>query len=182
MQKLIVAIGLLIGSIYTVLGSEKNICELEALSYEHNVEFSDVIKFLNSQKFNLHEISQPDIYVYAYNWLDTPYRYGGDSRSGIDCSRFVMRVYSEVLGIPTNGTSRQLFEQGSKVERKNLQEGDMVFFKTKGNAISHVGIYLKDDKFVHASTSKGVIVSSLNEPYWARTYYKSARLFERNPF
>ncbi len=157
-------------------------CTIEALSYEHEVKYEDVISFISNEKINLEQIAFPDVYVFAYTWLNTPYRYGGDSKKGIDCSRFVMRMYHDVLGLQANGSSKQIFEQGNFIDRNQLKEGDLVFFKTRGNSISHVGIYLQDNKFVHSSSSKGVTVSSLNEPYWQRTYYKSARFFEPNPF
>lgn len=158
------------------------ICAMEASSYEHAVQYEDVIKFFSQQNIALDQIAFPDVYVFAYSWLNTPYRYGGNSRNGIDCSRFVMRVFNEVLGLNTVGTSRQIYEQGNKIDKSQLKEGDLVFFKTRGNTISHVGIYLQNNKFVHSSSSKGVVISSLNEPYWSRTYYKSARFFEPNPF
>ena len=157
-------------------------CSLEALSYDQDINYSDVVNFINTEDLDLNKIGNPDLYVYAYKWLNTPYRYGGNSKSGIDCSRFVMKIYQEALGLDTKGTSSELYRQGFSIDKSQLQEGDLVFFKTRGSGISHVGIYLQDGKFVHSSTSKGVIVSSLDEAYWQRTYYKAARYFVANPF
>ncbi len=182
MQRILLAFLSVLGLTFIGNAGEKNICEIEALSLEQNISYEEVIKFISHQGIDIDRIAFPDIYVFAFNWLNTPYRYGGDSKNGIDCSRFVMKIYNDALGLNANGNSRQLFEQGYRIDRKNLKEGDLVFFKTRGNTISHVGVYLKDNKFVHASTSMGVIISSLDESYWAKTYYTSARLFERNPF
>lgn len=182
MEKILFAFFLVIGSVHYSSASDRNLCEIEALTFEQEAKFEDVIKFISEQNIKVDQIAFPDMYVYAYDWLNTPYRYGGNSKNGIDCSRFVMRVYNEALGIEANGTSRQLFQQGRKIDKSDLREGDLVFFKTRGNSISHVGIYLHKGKFVHASSSQGVMVSSLNNPYWSRTYYSSARFFETHPF
>ena len=182
MLKFISTLTLVLFFTFSAFSSDQTTCTIEALSYEHEIKYEDIINFLNQENINLDEIQNPDVYVLAYTWLNTPYRYGGNTKNGIDCSRFVMKIYNEALGLPTNGTSRQLFAQGNTVEKSDLNEGDLVFFKTRGSSISHVGIYLQDNKFVHSSSSKGVIVSSLNDSYWERTYYKSARLFEPNPF
>lgn len=182
MQKLIGAILFVCLFVQKGWAADNITCAMEASSYEHSVKYEDVVKYLSQQNIQLDQIAFPDVYVYAYSWLNTPYRYGGNSKKGIDCSRFVMRVYNEILGLNTTGTSKQIYEQGNLIEKSQLKEGDLVFFKTRGNSISHVGIYLQDNKFVHSSSSKGVVISSLNEPYWSRTYYKSARFFEPNPF
>ncbi|MCO5231204.1 MAG: NlpC/P60 family protein [Chitinophagales bacterium] len=182
MRKIIGIIAFIIGFTTIARSSDQVTCTIEALAYENEVKYQDIINFINKEKLNIDKISTPDVYVFAYSWLNTPYRFGGNSKSGIDCSRFVMKMYNDVLGIPTNGTSREIFTHGNAIDKSQLQEGDLVFFRTRGSSISHVGVYLQDDKFVHSSTSKGVTVSSLNEPYWQRTYYKSARFFETNPF
>ncbi|MCO5233084.1 MAG: C40 family peptidase [Chitinophagales bacterium] len=182
MRKIIVIVTFLFGFLTLARSNDQVTCTIEALAYENEMKYQDIINFINKEKLDIDEISYPDVYVFAYSWLNTPYRYGGNSKNGIDCSRFVMKMYNDVLGIPTNGTSREIFNKGNTIDKSQLQEGDLVFFRTRGNSVSHVGVYLQDNKFVHSSTSKGVVVSSLNEPYWQRTYYKSARFFEANPF
>lgn len=182
MHKIIGTLLLICTLVKTSSGIDNITCAMEASSYEYSVQYEDVIKYFGQQNIKLDQISFPDVYVFAYSWLNTPYRYGGNSKSGIDCSRFVMRVYNDILGLQANGTSRQIYEQGNLIDKSQLKEGDLVFFKTRGNTISHVGIYLQNNKFVHSSSSKGVVISSLNEPYWSKTYYKSARFFEPNPF
>lgn len=109
-------------------------------------------------------------------WLGVPYKYGGNSRSGIDCSGLVMNVMQEVRGITLHRSSIEMMKETEPIDRSELQPGDLVFFKTGGQTGYHVGIYTGNGKFVHASTSKGVIISSLEEPYYARHYHASGRI------
>lgn len=114
------------------------------------------------------------LYAFVVDWRGVPYRYGSVGMNGTDCSGFVMKLYEEVYNISLGRTSAAgLMSKTHQVKRNNLKEGDLVFFNIRnrcGGAASHVGVYLKDNKFVHASTSSGVIISSLNEPYYKRTY------------
>jgi cell wall-associated NlpC family hydrolase len=108
-------------------------------------------------------------------WLGTPYKYGGSSKSGIDCSAFVGALYKEKLGKSLPRTSREQFAQGSSVG--SPQVGDLVFCKESTNAqVSHVGLFVGNNNFVHASSSAGVTVSSLSDSYW-KPRYAGARKF-----
>lgn len=114
----------------------------------------------------------------ARSYLGTPYRYGGSTRSGIDCSGLVAAVYSESLGASLPRTARSLYAFMEAVPRKDLEPGDLVFFNTTA-ALAHVGIYEGDDYFVHAASEgprTGVIESSLGEAYWARCYAGAGRI------
>jgi len=112
-----------------------------------------------------------------YQWLGTPHRDGGTSKNGTDCSYFVQRVYQEAYGIQLNRSSRRMYSEDVQAIRKDeLHEGDLVFFDTGGDGISHVGIYLRNNTFVHASSSKGVIVESLASPYYQKHYAASGRV------
>lgn len=98
-------------------------------------------------------------------WYGTPYRYGGTSKTGVDCSGFVQQVYRTVYNKELPRVSADMAEVIDRKYTKNLKEGDLVFFSfVKSGRVSHVGIYLRDNYFVHASTKKGVIVSSLEQP------------------
>lgn len=113
------------------------------------------------------------LYQYVDGWLGVPYKYGGKTKSGIDCSNFTCGLLREVYQYPPNFylPSSKLAEQGKKINLSDAKEGDLVFFIiSKGSKVSHVGIYLANKKFVHASTSKGVIISSLNEDYYKARY------------
>lgn len=122
--------------------------------------------------------SGPEIVKEARKWLGTKYKYGGESSKGVDCSGLVMRVYKDATGIklPRDSRSQQAF--CVTLKRKELAVGDLVFFASKrgGSRVGHVGIYIGDDKFIHASTSRGVIISSLKEDYYVNHYHSSGRV------
>ena len=115
------------------------------------------------------------LYQFVYDWLGTPYRLGGDSKKGIDCSKFSLAVYENVFNTTIGYNSRNQYANVTPIGRNELQAGDLVFFKIRSKSITHVGVYLGDDKFAHASSSKGVMVSNLNEAYWNRYYYNGGR-------
>ncbi|WP_263458509.1 C40 family peptidase [Brenneria tiliae] len=110
-------------------------------------------------------------------WYRTPYRYGGLNRNGIDCSGFVYLTFRDRFGIRLPRSTDAQTEIGEPVDRDSLMPGDLLFFKTGsgGNGL-HVGIYDKDDQFIHASTSQGVIRSSLDNVYWKRAYWQARRI------
>lgn len=109
-------------------------------------------------------------------WLGTPHKSGGCDKSGIDCSCLVMSIYKEVYGIDLYRSSIDIQKNVFFVNKSELKEGDILFFKTtSADRVTHVGIYLKNDEFVHTSTSKGVIISNLNEAYYQRTFFKAGR-------
>ncbi len=108
-------------------------------------------------------------------WKGTRYREGGLSKKGVDCSGFVYITYQSVLGIQLPRTSDKQATVGVKISRNNLQAGDLIFFKT-GFFTRHVGIFLQNSDFLHASTSKGVTISSLKNNYWKSRYIFSRRI------
>lgn len=115
------------------------------------------------------------LYQFVYDWLGTPYRLGGDTKKGIDCSKFSLALYENVFNTTIGYNSRNQYANVKSIKKKDLEPGDLVFFKIRSRNITHVGVYLGDDKFAHASSSKGVMVSNLNEPYWKRYYYDGGR-------
>jgi len=112
---------------------------------------------------------------YFENWRGTRYRRGGLSHNGIDCSGFALLTYKELFGKELPRTVREQAQKGKLVKKEMLQPGDLVFFKT-GHFQKHVGIYLEDDLFIHASRSHGVMLSSLDNSYWQERYWKAKRL------
>ncbi|MDR2809988.1 MAG: C40 family peptidase [Tannerellaceae bacterium] len=120
------------------------------------------------------------LYTTVSRWMGTPYRFGGLSRRGIDCSGFTSIIYGEVYGKRLAASSADMLKYNcKKVRHSRLREGDLVFFRTDGGnrkIPNHVGIYLKNNKFVHASTSRGVMVSNLSEPYYLRTWITGGRV------
>jgi cell wall-associated NlpC family hydrolase len=109
------------------------------------------------------------------SWQGVPYRYGGTSRAGIDCSAFVQITFQQQLNQHLPRTTAQQSLQGIAIKKSQLRSGDLVFFKT-GIRTRHVGIYLGDGHFLHASTNKGVTITPLNDHYWQRHYWQSRRL------
>jgi murein DD-endopeptidase / murein LD-carboxypeptidase len=121
-----------------------------------------------------------ELYRTVYDWLGTPYRFGGSGKKGIDCSGFTGKIYESVYNHPLARDSRSMFQFAEPVAKSQLKEGDLVFFKIYRGRISHVGVYLGNNKFVHASTTRGVIISDLNEDYYRRYYYKGGRVLRAN--
>lgn len=110
------------------------------------------------------------------SYLGTPYREKGINRAGIDCSGLAVAVYREYKGIKLPHDSRKLFQLVKKVEKDKLEFGDLVFFSDVGWLVSHLGIYIGSDRFVHASKSQGVIISSLQDQYYRRRYLGARRV------
>ena len=123
----------------------------------------------------LAEYCEPVQYADYDSYLGTPYRYGGTSYSGIDCSGFTMKVFAQFGIYLPHGASDQ-YALSTPVTTEERAPGDLVFFNTSGYGIGHVGIYLGGGQFIHASTSSGVIISSLYESYYARTYLFAGRI------
>ncbi len=106
-------------------------------------------------------------------WLGTPYKYGKASKSGTDCSGYIMNIFKEKTGISLPHSSSQMYKMGKKIDKDDLKTGDLVFFGGF-TGVDHVGIYLEEGNFTHASTSKGVMISPMNDSYW-QPRYKGAR-------
>jgi lipoprotein Spr len=117
------------------------------------------------------------LYSFIEEWYGTPYRLGGNAKSGIDCSAFVKELYERVYHTELLRTSGEQFNNSSYIsDQGELQEGDLVFFKIRSRRITHVGIYLANGRFVHASSSKGVVISDLSDSYWKRYYAGGGRV------
>lgn len=112
----------------------------------------------------------------VYNrWHGTPYRYGGQSRDGVDCSSFVRQAIDTVESHELPRTTVEQAQAGVSIPRSHLETSDLVFFKT-GNLSHHVGIYLGEGRFMHASTNQGVTISRLDNVYWRNHYWQSRRI------
>jgi lipoprotein Spr len=107
-------------------------------------------------------------------WYGAPYRYGGYSKSGIDCSAFTASLLSGVYRIIIPRTVKEQYEAGIQIQKEELLEGDLIFFNIQGS-ISHVGVYLMNNKFIHASTTNGVIINDLNDDYYNKKYIGARR-------
>ncbi len=120
------------------------------------------------------------LFKVAKSWLGVPYRYGGKSQNGTDCSGFVGELYKTVYDTTLERNSAKIFEKNCKeIDKEDLRQGDLLFFGTNkhsGSKINHVGIYLKENKFIHASSSRGVVVSDINEKYYIEHFLKAGRV------
>lgn len=124
---------------------------------------------------NKEGISDKHVLLKSYhNWKGVKYRLGGDSRKGIDCSAFTRRMAKE-FSVHLPRTTAAQMRSGQKITKQQLKVGDLVFFKTSRQD-RHVGIYIGDDQFIHASRKKGVITSSMNNTYWVTRYETSVRV------
>src|ERR1700761_5356641 len=121
--------------------------------------------------------SNVKLFQFVYDWVGTPYHFGGETRKGIDCSAFTKEVYSKVFNLTIKRNSRDIFSMVSPVGKDDLKEGDLVFFKIHSRKISHIGIYLGNNRFAHAS-SRGVAVSSLDDAYYSRYFYRGGRMLD----
>lgn len=118
-----------------------------------------------------------ELWHYAKTFLGTPYRFGGASRYGMDCSGLVLRVYNDVYGIKLPHNTHKLYKRGRTIPLRNLKIGDLVFFAEKQkNRLSHVGIYMGNGYFIHASSSRGVIMSKLNSRYYNKRWIGAKRI------
>ena len=118
------------------------------------------------------------LYKFIYEWIGTTYRFGGNTKKGIDCSAFTKAIYDKVFNTTILRNSRDIFSMVNPLPKDELKEGDLVFFKIKSRSITHIGIYLGDSRFAHASSTRGVVISDLNEPYYSRYFYKGGRIIE----
>lgn len=150
-----------------ILPAEMQPAEETALQKSY---FEQIFGFQFSDAFN------PSWYENIYHWLGTPYRYAGKSLKGIDCSNFVNEIYKSVFGFVAGTNSLEQYARSQRITKDELKEGDLVFFKINKKRISHVGIYLGNDRFAHSSRSKGVIVSDLKHPYYKTRFAGAGRL------
>lgn len=123
-------------------------------------------------------VSNVKMFEFIDEWYGTRYRLGGTTKNGIDCSAFVQFFFTGVYGVSLPRTAREQYKATSRISRTELQEGDLVFFNTRGG-VSHCGVYLQNNKFVHAASSGGVMISDLYDDYWARRFVGAGRIDEK---
>lgn len=114
------------------------------------------------------------LYQQHRQWQGTPHQLGGVNKQGIDCSGFTQRTFAELFNIRLPRSTVQQARSGKPIEQHALQPGDLVFFRIN-RRLQHVGIYLENKRFLHVSSSKGVIISKLSDRYWHTRYWKAVR-------
>jgi cell wall-associated NlpC family hydrolase len=119
-----------------------------------------------------------DLTIYAMSLAETPYQYGGNSpESGFDCSGFVRHVFLKSLGLQLPRTSQEMSQVGEPLKEEQLNPGDLVFFNTQQHPFSHVGIYVGENRFVHApKTGKSIVIASMRETYWRNRFDGARRI------
>lgn len=161
------------GDLFSEKDYEQSLAELTELDPDQKI---DLKKSTELKVDNLQELKKS-----AYGFLGTRYRFGGSSRKGIDCSSFVQQVFRE-LEISLPRTAREQFGIGAEVAPGDLQKGDLIFFRTYASYPSHVGIYLGNNKMIHASSrDRRVVVSPINTYYYKSRFIGAKRIVEINP-
>ncbi len=136
---------------------------------------SEMAKYTQAFGYPVNSKANPALLAMVKDWLGTPYLYAGNTILGADCSGFVQQVYLKIYEKPTARTADGMEAQSQAVSKTGLKEGDMVFFKINTPKVGHVGVYLQDGYFAHASSSKGVVISNLSETYYAKYFVGGGR-------
>lgn len=121
------------------------------------------------------DLRQNKLYAFVDEWYGVPYKYGGCKKTGVDCSCFTNILYEEVYRKSITGTAAELYRFCEKISLEKAREGDLLFFKIAVPYVSHVGVMLRNKHFVHASTSKGVMVSRIDEAYYKKYFHSAGR-------
>jgi len=164
---------------FTTTGNFKaSTVKLKIVTSGANIETAQLWQFKYAEMLDVpvEKVVNTPLYNFIEDWWATPYRLGGKNKEGIDCSNFTNTLLTTVFRYNSSGTSSQLFEKAKKLSDDQMREGDLVFFHINQKEVSHVGVYLANDRFVHASTSSGVMISDLNEPYWRKYYAGGGRI------
>jgi cell wall-associated NlpC family hydrolase len=156
---------------------------LETRKHAPGVNYSNQIEHCNELQFkyailletNVESMNDARLITFLEHWYGAPYRYGGETKKGIDCSAFTSMMMDSVYDIQLPRTAQNQYNSTSKIKKDDLSQGDLVFFNTTGG-ISHVGVYLANNKFVHASVSSGVMVSDMDDGYFKRRYVGATRV------
>lgn len=138
------------------------------------LNFDSVYAYYHSNDLRLDSVKFPDLFFEVFDWLKTPYAVGR-TKNGIDCSDFASVLYENVFRLPFRGDCRAIYKLCETFGKDRLREGDFVFFSIT-SPLSHVGVYLGNNKFAHATVKAGVIVSDLDEAYYKKYFYCGGRL------
>ena len=132
-------------------------------------------KYAQLLNIDVELITNKTLFTEIEKWWGTRYRYGGATEQGIDCSAYTSTLIHQVYDLVIARTSRDQYDECIKLDKEDIQQGDLVFFKTR-RGVSHVGLYLGNGYFTHASTSIGATISNLSETYWSHKYIGCGRI------
>lgn len=133
------------------------------------------IKYAQLLNVEIEKTNNKVLYEFIEDWMDTRYRFGGSTKSGIDCSGFSSMLCKEVFKKHLPRMASEQYKVCEKINNEDIREGDLVFFNTRGG-VSHVGVYLMNNYFIHSSTKDGVIISNLNEDYYHNRFIGAGRI------
>lgn len=158
--------------------SSKNDQILFGKKYEYDIPFESASLENTIEQLKLQDKKiNNNLYSFYKEWSGVRYKYGGNSKNGIDCSALIQKAYKKKFNISLPRTTILQSKVGKEVSKTELSSGDLIFFKTGRNS-RHVGIYIENGKFIHASTKKGVTISKLDNVYFAKHYWKSQRIID----
>ncbi|PJG84002.1 NlpC/P60 family protein [Caviibacterium pharyngocola] len=170
LKKLLIVVGL---GLLTACGSSHNVQRNEPAETRDDAQLTSFIGTLKTNKPQEYSLIMDKRLSEIYReWSGTRYRLGGLSKLGIDCSGFTQTAFAKAFGIELPRSTSEQQYLGRKIGKADLKSGDLVFFRSN----RHVGIYIGNNQFMHASTKNGVTISSLDESYWSRTYTQSRRI------
>ncbi|MEO6882853.1 MAG: C40 family peptidase [Bacteroidia bacterium] len=155
----------------TKKNSKENNKETNSSSFDQKIQNKYATQLGVSQK----NISNISLYTFIDKWYGVPYKYGGKTMNGIDCSDFVSILFNNVYEKNISGSAAGMYNQCKKISMENLREGDLIFFKIGSSEISHIGIYLQNNKFVHATVHRGIMIDDLNEAYYKKYFFACGR-------
>ncbi len=155
----------------------ENAMESKDEAIENSIEklSSTQFKYAMLMDVDVEELTNKDLYRFIDNWYGTHYRMGGTTKKGIDCSAFSGTLLSSIYTFALPRTAREQYKICERLDKENLMTGDLVFFNTRGG-VSHVGVFLANDRFVHASSSKGITISNLNDSYYSKRFISGGRI------
>ena len=123
-------------------------------------------------------VQNVDLFRFIRDWYKTPYRFGGNQKSGIDCSAFTQKLYKEIYDLTLDRMVSLQRKQVLPVDRSRLMQGDLLFFHTTRPGLSHVGVYLGGGRFIHASATRGVVIDNLDSPYYTKAFRMGGRMID----
>jgi lipoprotein Spr len=147
------------------------------MAYSTDIEKCNALQFKYAilMEEPVETITNERLISFLESWYGIPYKFGGGDRLGIDCSAFCSLLMDSVYGVVLPRTAKSQYEMGVKVKKDQLKQGDLVFFNTTGG-ISHVGVFLGNNKFAHAATSAGVMISDLDDMYYKKRFIGASRV------
>ena len=148
----------------------------------HGQDMNELVRAASRLGFPIEEDDDWALMTEASTWMGVPYKYGGSTRAGVDCSGLTCAIYENAYGKKLHRRSIEQYQQDTKrIKQGKLRQGDLVFFSTSSGTpsadnVNHTGIYLRDGMFIHASSSRGVVIDNLSSAYFARTWVGGGRV------